>query len=107
MGDLGYFDADGRLWFCGRKSQRVVTNTGTLCTEHIEPVFNVHPEVRHTALAGVGERGAHRPLLTVALRAGLSRAPRTRLPADPRPPGESLVHASRVHNFLLHTRTPA
>src|SRR3546814_8243400 len=27
MGDLGYFDADGRLWFCGRKSQRVVTAT--------------------------------------------------------------------------------
>src|SRR3546814_16809247 len=27
MGDLGYFDADGRLWFCGRKSQRVVAAT--------------------------------------------------------------------------------
>ena len=25
MGDLGYFDEQGRLWFCGRKSQRVVT----------------------------------------------------------------------------------
>src|SRR3546814_11935222 len=58
MGDLGYFDADGRLWFCGRKSQRVVTATGTLCTEQIEPVFNVHPDVRRTALVGVGERGA-------------------------------------------------
>src|SRR3546814_13192187 len=63
MGDLGYFDADGRLWFCGRKSQRVVTTTGTLCTEQIEPVFNVHPEVRRTALVGVGERGAQRPVL--------------------------------------------
>ncbi len=25
MGDLGYVDASGRIWFCGRKSQRVVT----------------------------------------------------------------------------------
>jgi acyl-CoA synthetase (AMP-forming)/AMP-acid ligase II len=29
MGDLGYVDAGGRLWFCGRKSQRVVTSEGT------------------------------------------------------------------------------
>jgi len=26
MGDLGYFDDNGRIWFCGRKSHRVVTN---------------------------------------------------------------------------------
>ncbi|MBN1249707.1 MAG: AMP-binding protein, partial [Anaerolineae bacterium] len=25
MGDLGYFDAQGRLWFCGRKAHRVTT----------------------------------------------------------------------------------
>src|SRR5690606_28749681 len=54
MGDLGYFDADGRLWFCGRKSQRVVTAAGTLCTEQVEPVFNTHPDVRRTALVGLG-----------------------------------------------------
>ena len=23
MGDLGYFDSEGRLWFCGRKAHRV------------------------------------------------------------------------------------
>src|SRR5690554_5143890 len=50
MGDLGYFDAEGRLWFCGRKSQRVVTRDTTLCTEQVEPVFDTHPEVRRTAL---------------------------------------------------------
>jgi acyl-CoA synthetase (AMP-forming)/AMP-acid ligase II len=54
MGDLGYFDSEGRLWFCGRKSQRVVTANETLCTEQIEPVFNTHPEVYRTALVGVG-----------------------------------------------------
>lgn len=32
MGDLGYFDADGLLWFCGRKSQRVRTQAEP-CTQ--------------------------------------------------------------------------
>src|SRR5207244_5363668 len=32
MGDLGYFDEQGRLWFCGRKSHRVVTPAQTMFT---------------------------------------------------------------------------
>src|SRR5690606_21991838 len=58
MGDVGWFDADGRLWFCGRKSQRVETADGPLYTEQVEPVFNVHPDVRRTALVGIGAPGA-------------------------------------------------
>ena len=64
MGDLGYFDAEGRLWFCGRKSQRVVVDAATtLCTEQVEPVFNAHPAVRRSALVGIGPRGAQRAVL--------------------------------------------
>ena len=33
MGDVGYFDEQGRLWFCGRKSQRVEAVSGPLYTE--------------------------------------------------------------------------
>ena len=40
MGDVGYLDEPGRLWFCGRKSHRVVTPHGTLFTDMVEPVFN-------------------------------------------------------------------
>ena len=40
MGDVGYIDDRGRLWFCGRKSHRVVTPHGTLFTDMVEPVFN-------------------------------------------------------------------
>jgi acyl-CoA synthetase (AMP-forming)/AMP-acid ligase II len=106
MGDLGYFDADGRLWFCGRKSQRVVTASGTLCTEQIEPVFNVHPEVRRTALVGIGERGAQRPVLCVELRAGVARDQRPRIADELRHLGEGFVHAARVETFLFHPRFP-
>src|SRR5262249_4116845 len=58
MGDLGYLDPQGRVWFCGRKSQRVQTAAGTLFTIPCEGVFNEHPAVFRTALVGVGEPGA-------------------------------------------------
>ena len=70
MGDLGYFDVEGRLWFCGRKSQRVVVDaTTTLCTEQVEPVFNAHPAVLRSALVGIGPRGAQRAVLVYELEA--------------------------------------
>ncbi|MGE9295560.1 MAG: fatty acid CoA ligase family protein [Puniceicoccales bacterium] len=56
MGDLGYFDAQGRLWFCGRMAERVETSDGLLFTECVEAIFNQHPRVFRTALVGLGER---------------------------------------------------
>jgi olefin beta-lactone synthetase len=53
MGDVGYRDEHGRLWFCGRKSHRVETNEGTLFTIPCEAVFNTIPGVKRTALVGV------------------------------------------------------
>ena len=63
MGDLGRFDARGRLWFYGRKSQRVATPSRTFFTVACEGVFNAHPKVKRTAL--VGARGV--PVLCVEL----------------------------------------
>lgn len=65
MGDVGYFDDRGRLWFCGRKAHRVVTLTGTLYTIPCEAIFNAHPQVVRTALVGVGPQGQARPVLCV------------------------------------------
>ncbi|MCA8944911.1 MAG: AMP-binding protein, partial [Planctomycetes bacterium] len=42
MGDTGYFDDQGRLWFCGRVNHRVETATGTLYPIQVEGVFNNH-----------------------------------------------------------------
>ncbi len=52
MGDLGYFDQSGRLWFCGRKDHRVRAAT-PLYPVQCEGIFNQHPEVQRTALVGV------------------------------------------------------
>ncbi len=66
MGDLGYFDKQGRLWFCGRKAHRVTVAERPLYTVPVESVFNTHPAVRRTALVGVGGKA----VLCVELEAG-------------------------------------
>jgi olefin beta-lactone synthetase len=68
MGDVGYFDEEGRLWYCGRKSQRVKTHDDIFFTEQIEGIFNVHPAVHRTALVGVH----HEPILWVQPNSGMS-----------------------------------
>ena len=54
IGDVGYLDSEGRIWFCGRKSHRVVLKDGsTMFTVPCEAIFNEHPQVYRTALVGV------------------------------------------------------
>ncbi|MBN1404070.1 MAG: AMP-binding protein [Opitutales bacterium] len=70
MGDLGRFDEEGRLWFCGRKAERVVTETGTLYTDCCEGVFNAHPDVLRTALIGIRKGGKIVPAIAVEPKKG-------------------------------------
>ena len=65
MGDVGYFDQKGRLWFCGRKSHRVVTKERTYFTEPVEGIFNTHDAVFRTALVGVKRGDSVHPVLCV------------------------------------------
>jgi acyl-CoA synthetase (AMP-forming)/AMP-acid ligase II len=70
IGDIGYRDSEGRLWFCGRKSQRVVTQQGTLFTDCCEGVFNEHPDVARSALVGVGPAGRQTPVIVIEPKPG-------------------------------------
>ncbi len=53
MGDLGYFDKEGNLWFCGRKAHRVQAEGEELYPIQCEHIFNKHRDVFRTALVGV------------------------------------------------------
>ena len=104
MGDLGYYDGEGRLWFCGRKTQRVVTADTTLCTEQVEPVFNTHRDLRRTALVGLGGLGAQRAVLCVELRAGVAVSEWPRIEEELRHLGEGFVHTAKVETFLHYPK---
>ena len=55
MGDVGYLDGSGRLWFCGRRAHRVVCRkyNKTFYSIPCEAFFNVHPEVFRSALVAI------------------------------------------------------
>lgn len=65
MGDAGYLDEAGRLWFCGRLSERVETAAGTLFTECVEGVFDGLPGLKRVALIGIGRGPLKEPALVV------------------------------------------
>ncbi|KAF0095404.1 MAG: AMP-dependent synthetase and ligase [Puniceicoccaceae bacterium 5H] len=65
MGDLGYLDAEGRIWFCGRKAERIETAQGTLFTDQVEAIYNQHPAVARSALIGLGERPQQTPAIVI------------------------------------------
>ena len=107
MGDLGYIDAAGRIWFCGRKSQRVVNGSETWFTIPCEAVFNTHPLVNRTALIGLGPKGKQTPALCVELKTkARSRGDRDRLRRELRAIAESFPHTKAIQTFLFHPSFP-
>jgi olefin beta-lactone synthetase len=69
MGDVGWRDDSGRIWFCGRKAHRVQVGDETLFTVSTEKVFDTHPQVFRSALVGP----AAGPTLCVELEPGITR----------------------------------
>ena len=106
MGDLGWLDEQGRLWFCGRKSHRVETAQGPLFTEQVEPVFNTHPKVKRTALVGVGKFGEQTPVLCIELHEKNTRQEQATIQNELEKIGNAFVHTGNVHHFLFHPGFP-
>jgi acyl-coenzyme A synthetase/AMP-(fatty) acid ligase len=104
MGDTGWKDSQGRLWFCGRKSHRVTIPLGPLFTIPCEAVFNVQPEVRRTALVGVGPAGCQLPVLCVELEAGLK--PSVKIADELLKLGASHEPTRYIQHFLFHPGFP-
>ena len=106
MGDVGYLDAQGRLWFCGRKAHRVVTPQGTCFTDPCEGVFNTCPKVLRTALVGVQRNGATEPVLCVELEAAARDAPKEAIRAELRELGSRHELTRQIQTFLFHPAFP-
>ena len=70
MGDVGYFDDTGRLWFCGRKAHIVSTLTGPMYSVCCEAIFNNHPAIYRCALVGIGAKGKQIPVIVAEPESG-------------------------------------
>jgi acyl-CoA synthetase (AMP-forming)/AMP-acid ligase II len=102
MGDVGYIDAVGRLWFCGRKAHRVLCADGTvLFPVRCEGVFNAHPDVLRTALVGVSSE----PTLIIERRKGANRD-QTEILSELRALGAAHSETAGIDRFLFHGGFP-
>ena len=77
MGDLGYLDEKGRLWFCGRLAERIQIGNKTYLTDCCEGVFNALPDVYRSALVSLEKNGERVPCIAIQPREG--SFPKTRL----------------------------
>ncbi|MBK5276586.1 MAG: AMP-binding protein [Desulfuromonadales bacterium] len=106
MGDVGYRDSSGRVWFCGRKSHRVVTSKSTLYTIPVEGIFNAHLAVFRTALVGIGRKGSQRPVLCVELEKKCAKAEQDLIRDELLEMGSSYPHTKLVKDILFHSAFP-
>lgn len=114
MGDVGYRDERGRVWFCGRKAHRVILADTTLFTIPVEGVFNAHSLVQRTALVGVRRGGVMVPVLCIELdrdhpqarRLHGDRQARQRFFDELRQLGSQYDHTRAIDTFLLHRGFP-
>ena len=108
MGDVGYCDATGRLWFCGRLTQRVVLPDGDLFTIPTEAIFNRHEAVRRAALVGVATGPSHatEPLIWVEPVKRLTSNERERVVRELTTLAKAHKSTSRIRRFLFYPRFP-
>jgi acyl-CoA synthetase (AMP-forming)/AMP-acid ligase II len=104
MGDLGRIDAEGRLWFCGRKSDRIETDDALLLPVCGEAMLAENPDVFQAALIRV-EDDPRRPVV-----ASLRLEPGRRLDGALVAKLETLVEdtdwAGRIDLYLQCTKIP-
>jgi acyl-CoA synthetase (AMP-forming)/AMP-acid ligase II len=106
MGDVGWLDAEGRLWFCGRKAHRVVTGQGVLFSVPCEAIFNNHPQVRRSALVGVGPSGGRKPVIVVEPISRLTRSGWRNLAAELAALAKTNPRTLAIETFLRHPAFP-
>ncbi len=106
MGDVGYLDSKGRVWFCGRKSHRVITSAGTLFTVPCEGIYNQHSEVYRSALVGVGRAPNQRPVLCVELEKRKHWKGSDTLKREILALGADVVETAQINTLLFHPDFP-
>jgi acyl-CoA synthetase (AMP-forming)/AMP-acid ligase II len=106
MGDLGYRDDSGRIWFCGRKAHRVITAEETLFTIPCEAIFNTHSTVSRTALVGIGRPGEQRPVLCVELETTADSSNHKQIHAELLAIGAKHTITHNIKTVLFHPAFP-
>jgi acyl-CoA synthetase (AMP-forming)/AMP-acid ligase II len=106
MGDVGWMDQKDRIWFCGRKSHRVITATGTLFTIPCESLFNNHPRVFRSALVGIGPPPQQEPVICIELHKSDDGKNRTHLEKELQEIAAANELTNGIKTILFHKAFP-
>jgi olefin beta-lactone synthetase len=106
MGDLGYRDSAGKIWFCGRKSHRVICTDQTLFTIPCEAIYNTHPDVFRSALVGIGDPGQKTPVICIELESTVNKKDRQRIRHELHELGRNNSVTSTIDDLLFHPSFP-
>ncbi len=103
MGDIGYIDENGYLWFCGRKSHRVILKDKTLYTVMCEGIFNSHPGVYRSALVRAQKNKEHLPVVCIELEKGFSKQ---QVETELKQTAKKFEITQEIETFLFHPSFP-
>ncbi len=108
MGDLGHFDNEGNLWFCGRKDHLVETIDGELYSIPCESVFNHHPNVKKSALVGINGTGSKKlPAIVIEPKnKNLGDKQKKALFRELRDLGKQYSHTKDIKHFGVMEKLP-
>lgn len=105
-GDVGILDDLNRLWYCGRVSQRIETGQETVFPEQCEAVFDQHPDLRRSAVVGVGPRGRQTPVLCIEVKSKLSPVDTERVHFDLLQLAQAYSTTRSIRTVLFHPGFP-
>ena len=106
MGDTGYLDEQNRLWFCGRKSERLTLGNTMLHTVCCEGVFNAHAAVYRSALVGVKRRQKLSPVICIELEEANSKDNKQQLSRELLDLARTHRVTQTIHELLFHPGFP-
>ncbi len=106
MGDSGYFDDQGRLWFCGRVAHIIDTFESVYYPIPCEGVFNTHKHVYRSALIRLGDRGNARPGLCVELESAVARSEHQQIRSELLELGSHFEHTQDIREIFFHPAFP-
>ncbi len=106
MGDVGIMDGMGRLWYCGRVSQRIETGKETLFADQCEAIFNQHPDLVRSAVVGVGTKGRQIPVLCIEVKGKLEPVDVERVHFDLLQLAQAYSITKEIRTVLFHSGFP-
>ncbi len=108
MGDMGFMDEAGLLWFLGRKGHRVETANGLMTPIPCEAIYNKHPAVKRSALIGLGKQGRQVPAIVIERRDGqfLSGKERSIFESELLSLAKKYPHTAMIQKIFLSKHFP-